>query len=133
MKTLLTAVARDNDGFYTIYTENEIFSGLGETLDAARANMEEQIALYVNLMREEGKQYPAYLDGGYEIKFQFDVASLLDFYRDVLGLTALEKLTGVGKTQLWKYMHGTKPQRAQVQKIERGLHQLGSELCAVSL
>lgn len=133
MKTILATVARDDDGFYTIYTENDIFSGLGETLEAARADMQAQIALYVDVMREDGKQYPAYLDGGYEIKFKFDVASLLDFYKGVLGLTALERLTGVGKTQLWKYMNGTKPQKAQVEKIERGLHQLGAELCAVAL
>lgn len=132
MKTLLVTVERNAEGF-TLYTDNEIFSGVGDTLEDARKNMAEQIALYVEVMREDGKPYPAYLDGGYEIKYKFDVPSLLEFYEGVLGLTALEKLTGVGKAQLWKYRHGTKPHKAQIEKIEKGLHKLGSELCAVSL
>lgn len=132
MKTLLVTVERGSDGF-TLYTSNEIFSGVGDTLDAARKDMEQQIALYVEVMREDGKPYPAYLDGGYEIKYKFEVSSLLEFYEGVLGLTALEKLTGVGRAQLWKYRHGTKPRKAQIEKIEKGLHRLGAELCAVSL
>jgi len=46
----------------------------------------------------------------------------------------LEKITGIRQKQLWNYLHGkSKPRKAQVEKIEKALHLLGSELIAISL
>ncbi|MCD7963318.1 MAG: hypothetical protein LUF90_07185 [Rikenellaceae bacterium] len=131
MKTLFVNVEHDSEGF-TLYTENEIFSGIGDSLDEARASLEESIRLYVEIMKEDKKQFPQYLDGNYEIKYKMDVSEALEIYEGLIGLTALEKLTGISKKQLWTYRNGTKPQQAQIKKLQEGLNRLGRELSAIS-
>lgn len=52
----------------------------------------------------------------------------------VITSTALERLTGINKKQLWNYSHGvSKPRKAERDKIENALHFLGRELMEFSL
>lgn len=132
MKTLFVKVEKGEDG-YTIYTENEIFSGIGDTLDDASKNLKEQIKLYIDVMKEDGKNYPSYLEGDYEIKYKFDLPDLLDYIKDIIGYSGLEKLTGIDKKQLWTYSNGTKPHKTQIDKIRSGLNRLGRELVSIDL
>jgi predicted RNase H-like HicB family nuclease len=134
MKTLFVTIKKNDDG-YTLFTENEIFSGIGDTLEEARANMEEQIGLYVDVMKADGKAYPAYLDGDYQISYQFgNVEALLNFYDGRITLAALSNMTGISEAQLSNYKNGrNRPRQNKARIIVNAFHFLGRELSAVSI
>lgn len=133
MKILSAIIEKTEDG-YSVYAENELFSGMGDTSEKAKKDMVDQISFYVETMKEGGRTYPEYLDGQYEIVYKFDVQSLLQYYEGIITNSALEKLTGINQKQLWAYAHGkTKPRREQVEKIQKALHALGKELVSLSL
>jgi hypothetical protein len=134
MKTLFVTINKNDDGF-TLFTENEIFSGIGDTLEEARTNMEEQINLYVEVMKEDNKPYPAYLDGDYQICYRFgNVGALLNFYDGRITLAALSSMTGISEAQLSNYKNGrNNPRQEKAKKIINAFHFLGRELTAVSL
>lgn len=134
MKTLFVKVNKNDEG-YTLLTENEIFSGIGNTLQEARASLEEQIGLYVEVMKEDGKPYPAWLDGDYRISYRFgDVGSLLNFYDGRISLAALSGMTGITEAQLSNYKNGrNKPRRDKAEKIVDAFHLFGRELTSVSI
>jgi hypothetical protein len=111
-----------------------MFSGAGDSAEAAKVDMIEQMKFYKKTAIEDGFDYPSFLDDEYEIVYKFDVASLLEYYSGILSLSGLEKITGVHQKQLWSYLHRqSEPRRAQVDKIEKALHAFGSELQSVSL
>ena len=133
MKILYAKIEKTSDG-YDVFTETEIFSGMGNTVEAAKKDMEEQISEYVRFCKEQSRKYPEYLDGGYEIRYRFEVQSLLNYYDGILSNAAIERLTGINQKQIWSYANGkTKPRAEQKKKIEHALHALGDELKAVSL
>ena len=134
MKTILAKIEKAKDGTYSVYAENFDFSGMGKTLEAAKNDMINQIAFFVETAKETGYRFDSDLDGNYEIKYKFDVQELLSYYEGVLGNAALERLTGINQKQIWSYASGkSKPRKEQRLKIETALHGLGNELLAVEL
>ena len=133
MRTLSAIIEKTSDG-YSVFTENEMFSGIGNTAEEAKTDMMNQISFYVQTCKEENMTYPSYLDENFEVVYKFDVQSLLQYYEGIFTNAALEKLTGINQKQLWAYAHGkSKPRRTQVEKIQKALHSLGRELMALSL
>lgn len=133
MEKLIVIVERTKDGF-SVYSENEPFAGMGDTEAAAIADLKAGIEFYIETAKERGYKYSAYLDGDYEIELKYDVRSMLEYYGDFISDVGMEKLTGISKTQIWRYTHGKATPRApQIRKIVEGLHRLGAELSAISL
>jgi hypothetical protein len=111
-----------------------MFNGMGNTAEAAKADMRQQMVFFKESAIEDNFSYPDFLDGDFEIVYRFDTQSLLAYYSGILSLSGLEKITGIHQKQLWNYLHGkSKPRKVQVEKIEKGLQALGSELIAISL
>lgn len=134
MKQITAIIEKNADGGYSVYCTDEMFSGMGDTAEAAKENMKAAILHYVETCREDNYQYPAWLDEEYEIVYQFDAQSLLQYYAGIITPAALGRLSGINPKQLWNYMHGkAKPREAQVKKIEAALHKLGNELTSISL
>jgi len=134
MKTIEAIIERASDGTFSIYCSNEMFTGMGITAEAAKIDMRQQMDFYKKTALEENFLYPDFLNEDFEIVFKFDTESLLEYYSGILSLSGLEKITGIHQKQLWNYLHKkSKPRKAQVKKIEKGLHALGSELIAISL
>lgn len=134
MKTIEAIIERAKDGGYGIYCTNQPFTGMGDSTEAAKVNMLEAMKFHKEVCVEEGLLYPAFLDGDFEIVYKFDTESLLEYYSGILSLSGLEKITGIHQKQLWNYLHGkSKPRKAQIEKIEHGLHNLGAELLSISL
>jgi len=134
MKTIEATVSRANDGFYSIFCNNEMFSGGGITAEEAKNDMLTQMDFFKKTAIEEGFSYPKFLDEEFEIVYKFDVESLLQYYSGILSLSGMEKITGIHQKQLWSYLHGnSKPRKPQVAKIEKALHSLGSEFLSISL
>ncbi len=134
MKTILATISRSSDGFYSIQCVEEIFSGGGNTPQEAKDDLIEQMTFFKETAIEDGLEYPVFLDEDYNIKYEFDAQSLLEYYSGILSLSGLEKITGIHQKQLWAYLNNkSKPRRKQVERIQKGLHDLGKELTAISL
>jgi predicted RNase H-like HicB family nuclease len=91
------------------------------------------IEFHIEGLREDGDPVPEPFDSKYYLTYKWDVESLLSYYRGVLTLSALERITGINQTQLGHYAAGrSRPRKQQVKKIEKALHELGRELTAIS-
>lgn len=133
MTTIEAIIERASDGTFTVYCKDEIFSGAGETMAAAKADMERQMAFYKKTAQEEGFKYPAFLDGPYEVLYSFDATSLMKYYvgAGIFSLAGMEIVTGINQKQLWSYLNGTKPRKAQRDRIERGFRNLCNDLSTI--
>jgi len=134
MRTIEAIIERAKDGTFSVYCRTEMFTGMGNTAEAAKLDMRQQMYFYKNSAIADGFSYPEFLDDEFEIVYRFDTQSLLEYYSGILSLSGLEKITGIHQKQLWNYLHRkSKPRKVQVEKIEKALHTLGSELIAISL
>jgi predicted RNase H-like HicB family nuclease len=134
MKTIEATIERAQDGTFSVYFNSEMFSGMGKTAEEAKQDILKQMDFFKKTAIEDGFSYPEFLDEDFEIVYKFDTESLLQYYSGILSLSGLEKITGIHQKQLWNYLHRkSKPRKAQVEKIEKGLHALGSELISISL
>ena len=133
MKQIEAIIERASDGTYSVYCKDEIFSGSGETIDAAKKDMLDQIAFYKETAIAEGFKYPEWLDDEYSIEYTTDAASLLRYYigAGIFSLAGLEKVTGINQKQLWSYVNGTKPRKTQSERIVAGLKNLNNDLNAI--
>lgn len=133
MVTIEAIIERAIDGSYSVYCKNEIFSGTGESIEEAKKDMMNQMVFYKETAIKEGFKYPAFLDGDYEISYSVDSISLLKYYVEagIFSLSGLEKITGINQKQLWSYLHGTKPRKAQAERIESGFRSLSMDLSRI--
>ena len=133
MKQITAIIERAIDGTYSIYCKDEIFSGMGDTIEQAKADMSRQMAVYKETALKEGFRYPEFMDGEYEMEYVIDALSLMNYYvrAGIFTLSSLEKITGINQKQLWAYTTGTKPRKAQADKIRSGLQRLAKDLDAV--
>lgn len=129
-KTVEAILERAKDGTYTVYCKDEIFSGAGESPEAAKADMLQQMAFYKETAIREGFKYPAFLDEDFTIRYTADAASIMKYYVEsgVFTLAGLQNLTGINQKQLWAYLHGTKARKKQQDRIIAGLQNLHQDL-----
>lgn len=64
MKHIPAVIERALDGTYSVYCKDEIFSGMGDTIEDAKADM------YVAAAKEEGLSYPEFLDGEFTVEYE---------------------------------------------------------------
>ena len=131
----LTAVIETAESNYAAYLE-EVggIAATGKSLAVVKERMLEAIDVFVETCETHGYEIPEELQGSYVIDFRMDVRSFLSVYAGILTKAGLERLTGINQKQLWHYANGkVTPRRAQVEKIENALHQLGNELLSIHL
>jgi predicted RNase H-like HicB family nuclease len=130
MVTIEAIIERAKDGTYNVYCTEEIFSGAGETIDTAKEDLLRQMAFYKETAIAEGFKYPSFLDGEYSVSYKVDMASLLRFYVNsgIFSLAGVSKLSGINQKQLWSYINGTKPRKAQTDRLEKGFRTLTKDL-----
>ena len=133
MKTVEAIIERATDGTYTVFCRDEMFSGAGETIEAAKEDMKHQMSFYRNAAQAEGYKYPSFLDEEFSISYSFDMPSLIKYYFEagIFSLAGMEKLTGINQKQLWAYLNGTKPRKAQCDRIESGFRSLSADLDSI--
>jgi len=134
MKKIEAIIERSADGTCTIFCEDEMFSGVGKSPEEAKADMLFQMNFFKGTAIDKSFSYPTFLDEEFDVVYKFDTESLLQYYAGVISPAALERLSGIHQKQLWNYLHGhSKPRKKQVEKIEKALHNLGSELLSIAL
>jgi len=77
MKNIEVSVTRANDGFFNVHCNDEMFSGVGDTLKSAKEDLLEQMCFYKEIAQEDNFDYPAFLDDDFEVIYKFDTASIL--------------------------------------------------------
>lgn len=132
MYTVEAIIERAEDGTFDVYCTKEIFSGAGETIEEAKQDMLDQIALYRETAIKEGFKYPEFLDDEFKVQYSVDSLSLMRYYvlSGLFSLAGMEKMTGINQKQLWSYLHGTKPRKAQSIRIKEGFEKLRKDLNA---
>lgn len=106
----------------------------GNSPNEVRKNIIEAIDFHVESSIEDGDEIDVVFKNEYELSFHFDVNSLLNYYKGILTLSGLEKITGINQKQLQHYASGLKkPRKEQKSKIEDSLHNFGKELISLEL
>lgn len=132
MEKIIMVIEKSSD-FYDAYSENcEGIYAAGGSIDDVKKDTEAAIGIIKRDYPES--EWPAPLRGEYEIEWKMDVQSFLEYYKDYLSLSGLEKITGINQKQLSNYLNRrSKPRRRQLERISEGLHRFASELLSVTL
>jgi len=129
MKTIRIIIEKNDDGFWGYSGNERSIVGGGETVQECKQDILDCIETLKEL-----NSCPQSLKSKYELEFQFDTVSLLNYYKGIFTNSALEKITGINQKQLQHYSTGhRKPRIEQREKIENALHSLGKELLSVRL
>lgn len=124
-------IEKNKEGGYVAYNVGEkgmVAIGTGETVAEAKDDFENSLRELAEEMTEE--QRAALISPP---EYKFDISSLFEYY-NVLNVSAFGKLIGMNASLLRQYKQGnTYISESQLKKIERGIHELGKELCEITL
>lgn len=131
---MIVSIEKQSDGSYIAYntTGDKVqLIGTGDSVKEAKDDffnsIEEVKESYIDL----GDEMPSCLSE--KIEFRFDISSLFEYY-SMLNASALGRYLGINDSLMRKYRKGdTAISDKQLEKIEAGIHRLGSELAALRL
>ena len=69
-------------------------------LEGFKGYVQESVDFWLEGRRKDGDVYPEVFDGEYRLVYDFDVATLLDYYRGIFSFAALQSITGINQKQL---------------------------------
>lgn len=129
----ITAILeKGKDGYSVSFKEISNVFGFGETVEEAKKDAQKALDEFVRYLKEKNKPLPKWLEGDYELIFEFDISTLLEIAEKVVTLRALAEASKINPGQLSHYKKGVKPRPEQRRKIVDGLHIIGKELLTVS-
>lgn len=128
------SIEKQSDGTYIAYntTDEKVqLIGTGDTVKEAKEDffntIEEVKQSYVDL----GDEMPACLSE--DVEFRFDISSLFEYY-SMLNVSALGRYLGINDSLMRQYRSGSAQiSDKQLEKIEAGIHRLGTELATLRL
>lgn len=130
MKTLIINIGASKNHFGGFAENCSGIYGSASTVNECKENVLEGLRLFIENTPPE--QLPDILKGDYEIKYVYDMQSLLKYYGTLFTAPALQRLTGINQKQLHHYASGLrKPRAEQRRKIITALHKLGRELTEI--
>ncbi len=116
------------------YIENVPVFTVGDSMQEIRDNIKEAVDFYIEVANEDGSKIPKVLRGEYEFKYKLDAATFINYYSGIFTKAALSRISGINERQLWYYAAGVhKPRKNQLEKIQKGIMTLISELSSISL
>jgi predicted RNase H-like HicB family nuclease len=128
MEKLIVRIVRGNENYGAWIDNLPGVYGQGDTVEEAKKSLDEGLALYVKYNTE----LPDVIRGEYQLEYQFDVPSFLEYYSGIFSKPALERLTGINRKQLFHYASGLrKPSGQTVKKLDDAIHRFAGELSQV--
>jgi len=127
------SIEKQSDGTYIAYNttgEKVQLIGTGDTVKEAKEDFFNSIDEVKQSYIDLGDEMPACL--AENIEFRFDISSLFEFY-SMLNASALGRYLGINDSLMRQYRNGANISDKQLEKIEAGIHRLGSELAALRL
>jgi predicted RNase H-like HicB family nuclease len=121
---------KEGYGIYVTNLKDHGLTGMGDSVEAAKADMLEALALLVSMYTDEGKPVPKELDNP-EFVYKFDIPSFFENF-DYLKISKVALKAGINESLLRQYK--TKKAFAseeQTKKVEKAIHELGKELMTV--
>lgn len=105
-------------------------TGNGNTVEETKQDFLNSVEAVKEEFAEEGIPLPEDL----RFEFFYDVPSFLAYYSGKLTLAGLERITGVARGQLSRYVTGRRnPSQRTVEKIEKAINKFGEDLSHVNL
>lgn len=126
-------VIEKSKDFYDAYSDNcDGIYAAGSSIDDVKADTEKAIDLIKKTLPES--QWPEQIKGDYEIQYKLDTQSFLEYYKGIISLAGLEKITGINQKQLSNYLNNhAKPRKQQAERINEGIHRFAHELLNITL
>lgn len=131
MKQITAILEKGKDGYGVSFPEIQNVFGFGTTVDEAKADARNALNGFIEVLKGFGKPLPKELKGEFEIVFEFDNQTLMDFV-NMIKAGELAKAAKINVGQLSHYKTGTKPRPEQRKKIVEGLHEIARTLLTVS-
>lgn len=135
MENVVIKAARTDDGYCCAcdMMPGWVVAYTGD-LDGFKQYVQESVDFWLEGRRENGDDYPKVFDVDYQLVYDFDVATLLDYYRGIFSFAALQEITGINQKQLSHYASGiSKPRPKQTEKIKSGLRRLAKDIEMVTV
>lgn len=124
-------IEKQGDGSYIAYNvgvNGMVAIGTGGSVREAKEDFENSLEEMKEDMTEEEISRIISVP-----EYHFDISSLFEYYK-VINISAFAKLLGMNDTLLRQYKKGgTYISERQLKKIEKGIHNLGRELCELRL
>jgi predicted RNase H-like HicB family nuclease len=134
MRKVKMTIEWASDGGVWALMDGEGFTGRGDTIEEAIAELKEGVEFYIETAKEMGFPYKDYLDGEYEVELEYDTVSMLKYARKYIKDTKLAELTGIPAAQLGRYANDkAKPRPAQQRKIIEALHKFATPFHSITL
>ena len=135
MEKVIVKISHTGNNFTAFLPSLDGCVATGSSREAIQKNINEAIKFHLEGSIEDNDPLPqVFIDGNYELTYQFDTAAMLAYYKGIFTNAAFERITGINQKQMQHYTTGhRKPRAAQAKKIQQSLHSLGSELLAVEL
>ena len=128
------SIEKQSDGSYIAYNttgEKVQIIGTGDTVKEAKRDFFNSIEEVKESYIEIGDRMPACLTE--DVEFRFDISSLFEYY-SMFNVSALGRYLGINDSLMRQYRKGNTPiSDKQLEKIEAGIHRLGTELAALRL
>lgn len=127
-------IEKQKDGSYIAYNVGcDEFSiiGTGDTVAEAKEDFFNSLDEVKTTLIEIGRTIPEALATA--PCFSFDISSLLEYF-DFFNVSALARKLGINETLMRQYKTGkTYISDKQLERIEKGIHEIGAELNALRL
>ena len=128
------SIEKQSDGSYIAYNttgEKVQINGTCDTVKEAKEDFFNSIEEVKESYIEIGDRMPACLTE--DVEFRFDISSLFEYY-SMFNVSALGRYLGINDSLMRQYRKGNTPiSDKQLEKIEAGIHRLGTELAALRL
>ncbi|MFT4072798.1 MAG: type II toxin-antitoxin system HicB family antitoxin [Dysgonamonadaceae bacterium] len=121
---------KDGYGIYVTNLKGHGLSGMGDSVEAAKADMMEALKLMVDMYAEGGAPVPKELNDP-EFVYKYDIPSFFDRF-DFFVVSKIAQRAGINESLLRQYK--TKQAFAseeQTRKIQKAIHEIGKEMIAV--
>lgn len=132
MRTKTVLIERAPDGGYSAYVKEEMPYGVigqGNTVQEVIEDFKDCVEDMRETYAESGEDFEEF-----DFTFEHDTRSVLEYFKDVFSMPAIQKMTGINDKQLFHYYSGISvPKKETTLKIEKAFHELGRELLAVKL
>lgn len=132
MKKVRVFIERGSDGGYGAYLPDDnrlsySVNSVGDTEAEVIEDFKEAYREMKDYFAEEGKPFEEV-----EFVFSYDVPSFLQYYKGLLSLAGLSRITGIAQGQLSDYVTGRRhPSAKTIDKIQKALNRFGGELSKV--
>jgi predicted RNase H-like HicB family nuclease len=133
METVQVIMEKTNTGYSAYSPQADGVITVGDSIEETKTNMLEAIEMLIDTAKEFDESLPEILQGEYQVKFKIDVPTFFEWMSGVMTKSGIATIAGLNRDLVNQYANGIKtPGPKQLGKIEKAIHNLGSDLLSIS-